>query len=310
MATTQVNRAHETTATIGTGTLTLTGAVNAYQTFTDAGVADTNTVRYLILDDGNAWEIGTGTYGVAGSVRTLARSVEESSNADALLDLTGNASVAVVFAAADALGPTSNPTFASVTTSDTAPYHEWVETDQTTDETRWRISGAGSNLRVIPLSDAGAGSNEYWQFKRTANSLTKLVGIGASTATITLDNVNGDIDATGTIEAAAYTKGGVALVSGGRVLITTLTASASAALEFTATDATKYMGYEFLISNLYPATDGVLAYFRMSTDGGTTYLSGPSGKDYLDMKYFDDIEVKYFEPKVDNYYSTLYNICK
>tara|TARA_Y100000385_G_scaffold64224_1_gene63434 strand:- start:3717 stop:4295 length:579 start_codon:yes stop_codon:yes gene_type:complete len=43
---------------------------------------------------------------------------------------------------------------------------------------------------------------------------------------------------------------------------------------------------------------------------GTTYLSGPSGKDYLDMKYFNDIEVKYFEPKVDNYYSALYNIHK
>ena len=41
---------------------------------------------------------------------------------------------------------------------------------------------------------------------------------------------------------------------------------------------------------------------------GTTYLSGPSGKDYLDMNYFKNIEVKYFEPKVDNYYSTLYNI--
>jgi len=54
MVITQVNRAHETTTTIGTGTLTLTGAVNAYQTFTDAGVADTNTVRYMILDDGNA----------------------------------------------------------------------------------------------------------------------------------------------------------------------------------------------------------------------------------------------------------------
>ena len=38
---------------------------------------------------------------------------------------------------------------------------------------------------------------------------------------------------------------------------------------------------------------------------GTTYISGPSGKDYLNMKYFNDIEVKYFEPKVDNYYSTL-----
>ena len=43
---------------------------------------------------------------------------------------------------------------------------------------------------------------------------------------------------------------------------------------------------------------------------GTTYISGPSGKDYLDLKHFNDIEVKYFEPKVDNYYSTLYNIHK
>ena len=43
---------------------------------------------------------------------------------------------------------------------------------------------------------------------------------------------------------------------------------------------------------------------------GTTYLSGPSGKDYLDLKYFKNIKVNYFEPKVDNYYSTLYNIHK
>ena len=45
---------------------------------------------------------------------------------------------------------------------------------------------------------------------------------------------------------------------------------------------------------------------------GTTYISGPSGKDYLDLKHFvlHGIDVKYFEPKVDNYYSTLYNIHK
>jgi len=43
---------------------------------------------------------------------------------------------------------------------------------------------------------------------------------------------------------------------------------------------------------------------------GTTYLSGPSGKDYLNTEYFKDINIKYFEPKVNNYYSTLYNIHK
>lgn len=42
--------------------------------------------------------------------------------------------------------------------------------------------------------------------------------------------------------------------------------------------------------------------------GATTYVSGPSGKDYLDMSLFGDIEVEFFEPKVNNYYSSLYNI--
>ena len=41
---------------------------------------------------------------------------------------------------------------------------------------------------------------------------------------------------------------------------------------------------------------------------GTTYLSGPSGKDYLDKSYFKNIKINFFEPKVENYYSTLYNI--
>ena len=44
--------------------------------------------------------------------------------------------------------------------------------------------------------------------------------------------------------------------------------------------------------------------------GGDCYISGPSGKDYLDLNYFNNIKVEYFEPKVDNHYSTLYNVVK
>lgn len=40
----------------------------------------------------------------------------------------------------------------------------------------------------------------------------------------------------------------------------------------------------------------------------TEYISGPSGKDYLEKEYFDDIKIRYFEPKPQNHYSTLYNI--
>lgn len=44
--------------------------------------------------------------------------------------------------------------------------------------------------------------------------------------------------------------------------------------------------------------------------GAKRYVSGPSGRDYLDMSLFEGIEVEFFEPIVNNYYSSLYNILK
>ncbi len=40
----------------------------------------------------------------------------------------------------------------------------------------------------------------------------------------------------------------------------------------------------------------------------TTYLSGPSGKDYLDTQFFNNIKIEYHNPTVDNIYSCIYNI--
>ena len=91
-----VNRAKMTTATTGTGTISLSGAVDGYQTFADAGVVNSDVVRYVI-EDGDAWEIGLGTY----SAGTLTRGSIESSNSDLALNLTGNAVVYVSAAAAD-----------------------------------------------------------------------------------------------------------------------------------------------------------------------------------------------------------------
>ena len=95
---TLVNRAKVATASVGTGTITLGAAESGYQSFADAGVANSDVVRYVI-EDGDAWEIGTGTYTASGT--TLSRTVSESSNADAALNLTGAAVVYVSATAAD-----------------------------------------------------------------------------------------------------------------------------------------------------------------------------------------------------------------
>jgi hypothetical protein len=92
-----VNRAKMTTATTGTGTITLGSAVDGYQTFANAGVANADVVRYVI-EDGDAWEIGLGTYTASGT--TLTRGSIESSTGTAL-NLTGNAVVFVSAAAGD-----------------------------------------------------------------------------------------------------------------------------------------------------------------------------------------------------------------
>jgi len=44
--------------------------------------------------------------------------------------------------------------------------------------------------------------------------------------------------------------------------------------------------------------------------GGTEYISGPSGKSYLDLSCFSGIQVSFYEPLVKNHYSSLYNIAK
>ena len=93
-----VNRAKMTSATTGTGTLTLGTAEAGYQSFADAGVVDGDVVRYVI-EDGDAWEIGTGTYTASGT--TLTRTPSESSIGGGALNLSGNAKVFVGAVEAD-----------------------------------------------------------------------------------------------------------------------------------------------------------------------------------------------------------------
>lgn len=115
------NRARMSTATTGTGTITLGSAVIGYQSFSDAGIIDGNTVRYAI-DDGDNWEIGTGVYTASGT--TLTRNVSESSNSGSPINLSGTAFVFLTAGAEElqyaanmdqGVATTDSPTFAGAT---------------------------------------------------------------------------------------------------------------------------------------------------------------------------------------------------
>ena len=92
------DRVKVTTATTGTGTLTLGAAQSGFQDFSVIG--NGNTTYYTITDSGTgAWEVGIGTYTASGT--TLSRdTVLESSNSGNLVNFgSGDKDVFVTYPA-------------------------------------------------------------------------------------------------------------------------------------------------------------------------------------------------------------------
>jgi hypothetical protein len=85
-----------------------------------ASIPDGTVVPYVIEDTGNAWETGYGTVG--SSATTLTRNVRESSNANALLNLSGTAVVKIGWLAQEAYQPFAivSSNYTQTTIADTA----------------------------------------------------------------------------------------------------------------------------------------------------------------------------------------------
>jgi len=119
MALVLADRIQETTITTGTGTVTLLGAVQGFQSFSAVGNA--NTAYYTIAGQGTSeWEVGLGTYTSSGT--TLSRTtVLGSSNAGSLVNFSaGTKNVFVTYPASqetllDATQTLTNKTLTSPT---------------------------------------------------------------------------------------------------------------------------------------------------------------------------------------------------
>lgn len=213
-----VNRARMTTPSTGTGVITLGVALNGFQSFAAAGVVDGDVVRYL-LEEGEAWELGIGTYSASGT--TLTRSVTESSSGANLISLTGTATVSLVLTAADL------DIKAALTDPRLTDAREWTASTITQAEAE---AGTATTRRAFTAQRIRQAILAWWA---GSADKTKLDGIAAGAQVNTVTSVAGKTGAV-TLSAADV---GSASISHSHAAATT-----SAAGFMTATDKSKLDG--------------------------------------------------------------------
>lgn len=153
------DRVKQTTTTTSTGTLTLNGTVESYQTFASA-LSNGDTTYYAILEPSTyEWEVGLGTW--TESTAALARTtILESSNSGSAINLTaGEAEVFITYPAEKAVYLDANGNISIAGTVDGRDIStdgtklDGIEAGATTDQTASEIltaiktvDGSGSGL--------------------------------------------------------------------------------------------------------------------------------------------------------------------
>ena len=150
------DRVRETTTTLGTGTITLAGAVAGFQSFSAIGNA--NTTYYTInLPGANEWEVGIGTYTASGT--TLSRdTILASSNGGSAVNFSaGTKDVFCTYPAGKSayLDASNNLLIGTTTNTNTSNIVANGTISETVSSTQYLVASqfdVGTNPNQIPLN--------------------------------------------------------------------------------------------------------------------------------------------------------------
>ena len=179
------DRVKETTTTTGTGTITLAGAEDGFQSF--AAIGNGNTTYYAIIS-GDKYEVGLGTYTLSGT--TLSRTtILESSNSGSAITLSGTSDVFCTYPAEKAV--TLNGTV--INDADVVSTANIVNDAVTTDKVNLISTGSVPSLEAKGTSGVTDG---YIQLNCAENShgikLKSPPHSAGASYTLTFPNNDGD----------------------------------------------------------------------------------------------------------------------
>lgn len=205
------NLAKMTTATTGTGTITLGSAVSGFNSFAGAGVVDGETVTYSIRDGANS-EAGVGVYTSSGTTLTRA-TIFSSTNGGSAINLSGSAQVMITPVAEELFLARENLILNGDFQLNQREYAGTVLSANAYCYDRWKDSSAGT-AQISSVSsytvtlDAGELEQKIelgaWGYSNLASTaVTVSVEAPSQNMTVTL---NAGSDQTGTIVAGSGRK--------------------------------------------------------------------------------------------------------
>jgi len=212
------DRVRQTTTATGTGTITLDGTVEGFQTF--AAIGNNNTTYYTIAG-GSQWEVGIGTY-YAG---TLARTTIISSSTGSKLDLAdGTKDVFVTLPSSVAVTSGTDVTFTKVTTPTVqATNSAGLTLKNSAGTTQLSMGGGGGDNLTLSVSTNINGANAQVDISPTGTGHVHMKPTGTGSVEIaptnagTLDNlvIGGITPKNGTFVNVAATTGTVSTAPSG-----------------------------------------------------------------------------------------------